>query len=78
MLRLLGENLRREATVPGRFEEYLTSFMAESVPSSMDRNFLAWCEEMGLGVGSILQQIFARERLRRRLEGIFSDDSEKA
>jgi len=25
-----------------------------------------------------LQQIFARERLRRRLEGIFPDDSEKA
>jgi len=78
MLRLLGENLRQEATVPGRSEEYLASFMAESVPSSMDRNFSAWCEEMGLGVGSILQQIFARERLRRRLEGIFPDDSEKA
>lgn len=78
MLRLLKEDLRGEATVPGRAEEYLTSFMKEGTPSSLDRNFTAWCEEMGLGTGSVLRQIFARERLRRRLGGIFSDDPRKA
>ncbi len=77
MLRLLEEDLRRESTIPGKSEEYLTSFMEGGGPSFLDRNFPAWCEEMGLGTGSILRQIFARERLRRHLGELFPDDPDK-
>jgi hypothetical protein len=68
MLRALGVNLPQEATLQKSSEELVASFLAFSAPSTMDRNFPAWCEDMGMGSGRALWEVLKGEALRSRLE----------
>ncbi len=76
-LRALGVDLRHEVSLQKASEDMVTSFLRFSAPATMDRNFPAWCEDMGMESGRALREVLKREVLRKRLERIVPEDSHK-
>lgn len=74
LFRALRGDVQREASELGSRDDFFPSFVTSHVLSSMDRNFLAWCEEMGLDVGRALSHALIREGLRRSCESLCDEE----
>ena len=66
----LGWILPQEASLQKNSEELVGAFLAFSAPSTMDRNFPDWCEDMGMGSGRALWEVLKGETLRSCLESL--------
>lgn len=68
--RTLCGDLREEAADLGSREDFFAAYVEAHVLPRMDRNFLAWCEEMGIDTGRALLHALVREGLRRFCDGL--------
>lgn len=70
LFRALRGDLREEAASLGSREDFFSSFVTFHALPAMDRNFLAWCEEMGIDAGRALLHALIREGVRRSCDAL--------
>lgn len=70
LFRALRKDVRQEASELGSRDDFFPSYVAAHALASMDRNFLAWCEEMAIDTGRALSHALIREGLRRSFESL--------